>query len=172
VDEKSRMSARLFAETAQVCTRMNDERFRAAIRRAVVTDAEEIARLSEQFGHPVAVQDLRLRIAMLRAMAGQYLAVAARPGHGLLGWIQVERRLILAGGERAEIVGLVVDAATRRCGVGRLLVNAAQEWARTLGIVAINVRSNVARDVSHHFYLGLGYSRFKTQHVYAKSMPD
>jgi GNAT superfamily N-acetyltransferase len=151
---------------------MNDERFRAAIRRAEVTDAEEIARLSEQFGHPVAVQDLRLRITMLSAMASQYLGVAAGPGHGLSGWIQVERRLILAGGDRAEIVGLIVDAAARRCGVGRLLVNAAQEWARTQGIVGVIVRSNVARDVSHQFYLGLGYSLFKTQHVYAKSLPN
>jgi GNAT superfamily N-acetyltransferase len=153
-------------------TMINEKRSRVAIRTAVETDAEEIARLSEQFGHPVAVQDLRLKIAMLSPMASQYLAVAAGAGHELAGWIHAERRLAVAGGERVEIVGLVVDAAVRRCGVGRLLVNAAQEWARTSGIADIIVRSNVARDVSHQFYLGLGYSRFKTQHVYTKSLPD
>jgi GNAT superfamily N-acetyltransferase len=140
----------------------------AHVRRARVADAEQIARLLVQFGHPVALHDLRLRIEALLATASQYVAVAQGQGLELSGWIQMERRLVLAAGDRAEIVGLVVDAAARRCGIGRLLVNAAQEWARTQGVAEIIVRSNVARDVSHQFYLGLGYSRLKTQHVYSK----
>jgi GNAT superfamily N-acetyltransferase len=64
----------------------------------------------------------------------------------------------------------VVDAAARRCGIGTLLVDAAQQWARAAGLSEIIVRSNVVRDASHVFYLALGYRRLKTQHVYAKSL--
>jgi len=92
-----------------------------SIRRAAVADAAEIARLSEQFGHPVAIAELPARIAKLDEMPSQHLVVAAVSGGKLLGWIQVEHRLVLAAGERAEIVGLVVDAAARRRGVGTLL---------------------------------------------------
>jgi GNAT superfamily N-acetyltransferase len=140
------------------------------IRRAAVSDAADIARLSVQFGHPVLVTEVVARIAALAEMPSQFLAVAEVSAAGLLGWIQVERRLVLAAGARAEIVGLVVDASARRRGVATLLANAAQLWAGDADVAQIVVRSNVARDASHAFYLALGYSRIKTQHVYAKSV--
>jgi GNAT superfamily N-acetyltransferase len=151
---------------------MSNERVSAAyVRRAAVTDAAEIARLAAQFGYPVLETELRTRIEALAAMPSQYLAVAQGPGANLVGWIQAERRLVVATGERAEIVGLVVDAAVRRCGAGTLLVNAAQQWARAAKLAGIIVRSNVARDGAHVFYLSHGFSRVKTQHVYAKALP-
>jgi GNAT superfamily N-acetyltransferase len=141
------------------------------IRRAAVADAAEIARLSAQFGHAVPVRDARARIAVLDAMPSQQLVVAEDPGIRLLGWIQVERRLVLTAGERVEIIGLVVDAVARRRGVGTLLVNAVQQWALAENLAEIVVRSNVVRDASHEFYLASGFSRVKTQHIYAKSLP-
>jgi len=150
-----------------------NEQFPAvSIRRAAVADVAEIARLSEQFGHPVRVPELLARIAKLDEMPSQHLVVAAVPGGKLLGWIQVEHRLVLAAGERAEIVGLVVDATARRRGVGTLLANAAQQWARAAKLEQIVVRSNVVRDASHVFYLALGYDRAKTQHIYVRSLLD
>jgi ribosomal protein S18 acetylase RimI-like enzyme len=143
----------------------------ASVRRAAISDAAEIARLSAQFGHPARVPDLAARIAVLHEMPSQYLAVAEVPDATLLGWIQVERRLVLVTGDRAEIVGLVVDAAARRCGVGTLLANAAQQWAHAAKLGQMVVRSNVVRDASHEFYVALGYSRAKTQHIYVKSLP-
>jgi hypothetical protein len=54
--------------------------------------------------------------------------------------------------------------------VGTLLVNAVQEWALAANLGQIVVRSNVVRDASHVFYLARGFSRVKTQHIYAKSL--
>jgi GNAT superfamily N-acetyltransferase len=142
------------------------------VRRAAVADAAEIARLSAQFGHPILVNDIRARVAVLDAMPSQQLMVAEDPGIRLLGWIQAERRLVLTAGERVEIIGLVVDTSARRRGVGTLLVNAVQQWTLAENLGAIVVRSNVVRDASHEFYLASGFSRVKTQHIYAKSLPD
>jgi GNAT superfamily N-acetyltransferase len=149
---------------------VNESSVAACIRRAAPADAAEIARLAAQFGHPVSAAELRARIAALAAMPTQYLAVAQHSSDTISGWIQAQSRLVLTSGERAEIIGLVVDAAARRLGVGTLLVEAAQQWARDAGVAEIIVRSNVVRDASHVFYLALGYSRLKTQHVYAKTL--
>jgi GNAT superfamily N-acetyltransferase len=140
------------------------------VRRATVADGAEIARVAAQFGHPVLLRDLCVRIAALEGLAAQQLMVAEDPGGRLLGWIQVERRLSVTAGERAEIVGLVVDAAARRRGIGTLLVNAAQQWAHAAHLGEIVVRSNVVRDASHEFYLARGFSRVKTQHIYGKTL--
>jgi GNAT superfamily N-acetyltransferase len=143
----------------------------AHIRRATATDAAEIARLGAQFAKPVEVSRLYARIAELQSLPAYYLAVAEASAASLLGWIQVERRVIVAEArERAEIMGLVVDATARRRGIGTLLVNAAQQWALAASLPQLLVRSNVVRDASHAFYAGLGFSRVKTQHVYAKSL--
>jgi GNAT superfamily N-acetyltransferase len=150
---------------------MANEKFSVAcVRRAVVTDATQIARLAVQFGHPVIAAELRERIAAQGALPSQYLAVAQDSSTNLVGWIQAVRGLVLIAGERAEIIGLVVDAAARRCGVGSLLLKAAQQWAYAAGVAEIMVRSNVQRDSAHIFYLALGYNRLKTQHVYAKTL--
>ncbi len=87
-----------------------------------------------------------------------------------MGWVHVEHRSSLEVGERAELMGLVVDATGRRTGLGRLLVGEAERWARARGLRQVVVRSNVAREPSHPFYDAIGYSRSKTQHVYVKTL--
>jgi GNAT superfamily N-acetyltransferase len=141
------------------------------VRRATTADAAEIARLGAQFAHPAPPAEISACIRDLRAQPAYLLAVAEESPAQLLGWIQVERRVIVAEArERAEIMGLVVDAAARRRGVGTLLVTAAQQWARDQLLGEILVRSNVVRDASHRFYVELGFSRVKTSHVYAKTL--
>ena len=73
-------------------------------------------------------------------------------------------------GDKAEVVGLVVDADARRAGAGRRLVAAAEDWARAQGMGELFLRSNVVRPEAHAFYPALGFERSKTQHVYRKAL--
>jgi GNAT superfamily N-acetyltransferase len=139
------------------------------IRRAQIGDAAEMARLSAQLGYPLSPAEMTRRLAKLLANERHHVAIAAR-GERVLGWMHVEHRSTLEGGERAELMGLVVDASTRREGLGRELVGAAERWAESRGLPSLTVRSNVARELSHPFYEALGYSRDKTQHVYGKAL--
>jgi GNAT superfamily N-acetyltransferase len=139
------------------------------IRGATLDDAADIARLCGELGYPAAAQDMHARLALLLPQATQFIAVAERE-HALYGWIAAERRVLLEYGERAEIVGLVVDARARRTGVGQALVAAAERWACGQGLREIAVRSNIARIESHPFYKRLGFVRRKTQHNYAKPL--
>jgi len=139
------------------------------IRRAQLDDAAELARLAEQLGYPMSAAEMALRLAALLEDERHHVAVAPSGG-SILGWMHVEHRTSLEGGDRAELMGLVVDSAARRGGLGRMLVKAAEEWAAARGLAVLTVRSNVAREQSHPFYEALGYSRAKTQHVYRKDL--
>ena len=141
----------------------------AELRRATLTDAAEMTRLSAQLGYPLAPAEMARRLTVLLPNERHCVAVAAS-GERLLGWMHVEHRFSLEGGDRAELMGLVVDASARRGGVGRALVTAAERWALSRSLTALTVRSNAARELSHPFYEALGYSREKTQHVYRKAL--
>jgi len=140
-----------------------------APRPARVVDAGEIARLAGELGYPVDAATMAARLEALAADPRQCVYVIDREG-ALAGWIAVERRLSLEGGERVEITGLVVDSTVRRGGVGRSLAAAAEAWAREQGVNLVLVRSNVQRRASHPFYEGLGYVRKKSQHVYTRHL--
>ncbi|HEX5049905.1 MAG TPA: GNAT family N-acetyltransferase [Gammaproteobacteria bacterium] len=139
----------------------------AEIRRARLDDAPEIARLSGELGYPVSVDEITQRLAVLLRDERHHVAVVGA-GERLLAWMHVEQRASLERGERAELMGLIVDTSARRHGWGRKLVDVAERWARERGLGSITVRSNVARDGAHPFYERLGYARRKTQHVYTK----
>lgn len=142
----------------------------SAPRPARLADAAELARLAGQLGYPVDAVAMAARLESLLADPRQWVHVM--DGGGCLGgWITAERRLSLESGARVEITGLVVDAVMRRSGVGRVLLTAAENWAIGQCIDTVTVRSNVAREASHAFYLRQGYLRQKTQHVYRKLLP-
>ena len=141
------------------------------LRRARLSDAAEMARLAGQLGYPMTVAEMAQRLDVLLPNERHCIVVAAN-GERLLGRVHVEHRSSIEAGDRAEIMGLVVDSSARRRGLGRELVERAEAWAVARGLAALTVRSNAARDLSHPFYEALGYSRDKTQHVYSKTLKD
>lgn len=141
-------------------------------------DAAEIARLAQLLGYPSGAQAMQDRLDELLTRPDQWIAVAAptpAPDRGvegarLGGWVHVARHITLESGEFAEILGLIVDPAARRAGVGRALVAEAERWACVHQLGRLTVRSNVLRGESHTFYPALGFPRSKSQHVYSKSL--
>jgi N-acetylglutamate synthase-like GNAT family acetyltransferase len=142
----------------------------SAIRAARAADAAEIARLSAQLGYPATVEVFAGRLQRLLDSPAHAVLVAAEADGHLAGLVALERRITLELGERVEIVALVVDAAARRTGVGRVLVAAAEQCARATGVAEIFLRSNILRPEAHPFYADLGYTRTKTQHAYLKRL--
>ena len=140
-----------------------------ALRSARIEDAAEIARLSTELDYPASAAEMTPRLRAVLDDPKRHV-VAAAADNGLLGWIGLERRLCLEGGERAEIVGLVVDARSRRAGVGATLAQRAERWARELGYDQLVARSNAARIESHPFHEKHGYVRKKTSHLYSKPL--
>jgi GNAT superfamily N-acetyltransferase len=141
-----------------------------AVRPASHDDAPELARLAAELGYPMPTDEMRRRLGALLSSDRHHVAVVEGEPPRLLGFVHVEHRTSLEGGDRAELMGLVVDARARRQGLGRRLLAAAEEWAGQRALAALTVRSNVARTSSHPFYAAQGYALSKTQHVYSRAI--
>lgn len=138
------------------------------LRNADATDADRLAKLSEELGYPVDSEVIRRRLERLLARAEHIVLVAELPTEEVVGWIHAAEHDILEVGRFCEILGLVVAADQRGEGVGRRLVEHVEGWATGRELRHVSVRSNVARPESHPFYERIGYARVKTQHVYRK----
>jgi len=141
----------------------------SALRSAAPADAPAIAALSGTLGYPARPDEVAGRLGRILARSDHVVLVCVDGGR-LVGWIHAAELDVLEYGTRCDILGLVVDAACRRAGVGRRLVGAVEEWASARGLEQMAVRSNVARSESHPFYERLGYVRAKTQHAYRKRL--
>lgn len=142
----------------------------AIIRRARKEDAAAIAGLAGQLGYPSTQQEIEKRLERVLPASGHALFVAEMPGGGIGGWLHVFGYNVVESDTRAEVAGLVVDANARGTGIGRLLMQSAEDWARQQGYTSVNLRSNIVRHEAHKFYQRLGYTIPKTQHTFRKDL--
>lgn len=132
-----------------------------AIRKARLDDAAEVAALLVELGYPDnSPDDVRRRLAMWAQEAAGVVLVAE--GGGLVvGAVAVAAIPYLEReGRWGRIVALVVAAGRRGQGIGRRLVEAAEEAAGDLGCVTMEVTSARGRTESHPFYRSLGYEEW------------
>jgi GNAT superfamily N-acetyltransferase len=138
------------------------------IRPARAEDAERIAVLCGQLGYPASHEQVRCRLDQIQQDDEQAVYVAQRPDGRMIGWVQIFVRHLLVVARHAELGGLVVDEDHRDGGVGRLLMEQAERWAREKKCESVYVRSNVVRERAHRFYERLGYANVKTSLTFHK----
>jgi len=136
------------------------------VRVARAADAPALASLAAELGYPTPAGEMLGRLEELIADTSQSVLVAE--DHEVVGWLHVALALSLESGRRAEILGLVVTRTERAKGIGKLLVDGAEEWAAGKGATRIRVRTNVVRDDARRFYARCGYTTSKRQEVFDK----
>lgn len=140
-----------------------------AVRPIESEDADAAARLSGVLGYPVDTRTMGARIARLTGSHDHGVFVACA-GEDVIGWIHVSAVEHMQSEPRAEIGGLVVADEWRSQGVGARLVARAETWARDAGFAELLVRSQIAREAAHRFYLREGFTRTKTSAVFSKAL--
>lgn len=126
-------------------------------------DYEAMAALAGQLGYPSTGPDVGRRLEEMRR-SDQYAVYVAELASGRIGgWIGVYvfRAVELDG--FVEISGLIVDETIRSRGIGKMLLDAAEGWAREHGYEGMSVRSNTKRERAHTFYRRNGFRGEKTQ---------
>lgn len=129
------------------------------MRTPVSADAERVAVLLHQLGHP------ENDVAAVQARLGEWAAdptaavlVAERDGC-VVGVVGVATLPYLErDGRWGRVVAIVTDAEHRGQGIGQALMRAAEQVARAFGCVRMEVTSANRRVDAHAFYRGLGYS--------------
>jgi GNAT superfamily N-acetyltransferase len=129
-----------------------------SIRKARLDDAAQVAALLVELGYPDnSVDDVRRRLAMWAKETAGIVLVAERDGQ-VVGTVAVTAIPYLEReGRWGRIVALVTAAGCRGQGIGRRLVEAAEEAAGDLGCITMEVTSARGRTESHPFYRSLGY---------------
>ena len=139
------------------------------IRPARQDDAADIARLTLQLGYDVEATGLAQRLSRVLASPDQAVLVADLDG-AVVGWVHTMTWEYLEAEAFVVIGGLVVDASRRKGGIGRALMQAAEEWARARGHSVVRLWSSLTRTEAHRFYERIGYSNIKTQYSFVKAL--
>ena len=132
-------------------------------------DLAPVAGLSAELGYPVETRELAARWENLAASGEDAVFVAELSGD-VAGWVHVGPARALTHPPGSEIKGLVVRRDSRRRGIGRLLLRAAEEWSRARGDATVRLRTRTTREEAHRFYEACGYAPKKTQHVFVKEL--
>jgi GNAT superfamily N-acetyltransferase len=138
------------------------------IREARNEDAQQLTGLTEQLGYRVDSSLVARQLKPLLRDPDHEIFVSELDGT-LVGWVHVYRSPLFYG-SFAEIGGLVVDESFRGQGLGRALMEKAEEWARSKGIPEIRLRSGGHRKEAHIFYERIGYEQIKQQKVFSKTL--
>jgi GNAT superfamily N-acetyltransferase len=130
------------------------------IREATEGDVEALAPLFSVLGYETSPAVLRERLARLRSAdpAGRVLAAFDGAGRAI-GFLTLHQTPVL---HRPTAVGritaLAVDPAAQGRGVGRRLVEAAEQVCRDAGLARIEVTSGLSHTPAYDFYRHLGYA--------------
>jgi GNAT superfamily N-acetyltransferase len=135
-----------------------------------LADAGAVAALATQLGYPSTEAEIRRRYEWIERDDDSRLLVAEHHDGRVVGWIHAQKTCMLEADPRTEIWGLVVDETARGRGVGRRLLEAAEQWAREQGLTVVTLRSNSLREAARAFYEHLGYTITKNQNAFRKTL--
>jgi GNAT superfamily N-acetyltransferase len=128
------------------------------IRNAKPSDAPRLAELINYLGHEIDEKTVRKNLKTLKK-SGE-LPLVAIVGKEIVGVCGVHRTpTVHRPAPVGRISTLVVAKDAQRHGIGRMLVEAAEQWCRKAGCQIIEVTSNDRRAEAHAFYRHLGYER-------------
>ncbi len=128
------------------------------IRDAKPSDAPRLTELIHELGHEIAEKQVRKNLSALKK-SGEMPLVATLDKE-IVGMCGVGRRVVIhRPAPLGRITALVVAKDAQRHGIGRKLVEAAEEWMRKRGCQLVEVTSNDRRTAAHAFYRHLGYER-------------
>ena len=133
-------------------------------------DVPGIFRLCHELGYEPHQMGFGDRIADIIKRPGNAVFVAADAEDALVGFSHVFIRYAIEIKPFAQIQALVVDKAARRHGAARLLMGAAEEWARAEGIHGLSLYCSSHRDAAHDFYSAQGFDAVITATRFNKNL--
>lgn len=137
------------------------------IRDAKPADAPRLVELIRFLGHEIDEKSVRRNLSALKKTGETPLvATLGKEVVGLCG--VAAQAMIHREAPIGRISPLVVDEKAQGHGIGRLLVEAAEQWCRERGCKLVEVTSNDRRTAAHAFYRHMGYER--TSMRFAKTL--
>jgi GNAT superfamily N-acetyltransferase len=130
------------------------------IRDAKPQDVEELTSLMTDLGYPATIEEFRIRMANISAHP-DYRTIVAVLDDEIVGMAGLSKNIFYEmNGNYMRILAFVVKQSARKLGIGKILIDASEEWAREQGLhtVVISSGNRAERDAAHAFYQKMGYA--------------
>ena len=139
------------------------------VRPVTVDDAAEICQICcEDLGYQCDKILVTERINQLE-LEREAVFVAEIDG-AVVGFVHVEKYNTLYFEMMANILGLAVSSKYRKKGIGRALLERAEQWAMENDISLMRLNSGKKRSDAHKFYRHLEYGQEKEQYRFIKRL--
>lgn len=133
------------------------------IREAVPSDAEVISELNNsQMGYTFSTEETYEKLRGILECKKDKVFVAVIEGN-VVGYIHANDYNLLYYPHMKNIMGIAVDEKFKRQGIGRMLIEAVEVWAKDTGAAGIRLVSGTTRTDAHNFYKNCGFSGDKEQ---------
>ena len=141
------------------------------VRKAEKKDFKQVAALCEQLGYHYPMKSIKKKFRKVSKSKNEALLVACE-GKSVLGWTHISIYNMIYYQKLGNILGLIVDQNARGKGAGKLLMAAAEKWAKKKGCAGVIVNSAESRKDAHTFYEKIGYRLVKRQERYYKEVVE
>lgn len=92
----------------------------------------------------------------------------AKVADKIVGYIHANNHDLLYAPHLKNIMGIAVSADFRGKGIGNMLLNEVEDWARDTGAKGVRLVSGATRTGAHAFYSACGYTLKKEQKNFIK----
>ncbi len=127
------------------------------VRKASLNDAEAINLLNiVSLGYDYPLEKAKLALERVLALDG-HIVFVAEANEKVLGYVHAQDYSTLYADNMKNILGIAVDPAAQNMGIGKMLLEAAESWAKNEGSSGIRLTSGEKRAAAHKFYEKAGY---------------
>jgi GNAT superfamily N-acetyltransferase len=122
-------------------------------------DAADLARLVRELGYEATTETMRGRLEAI-AEAGRAATFVAESGGVVVGFVGLRlERSYEYDDPHVRVTALAVDEGHRHEGIGGVLLERAEAWARERGALLMFLTSGAQRTEAHAFYESHGWTR-------------
>jgi GNAT superfamily N-acetyltransferase len=137
------------------------------VRKIKLTDYKDIYLLNQELGYLLPIEKVKKRISFITENTEDTILVAEQDNE-VIGYIHGSPYELLYLDSLVDILGFVVKEKFRNTGIGSLLINNLENWARENGYSGIRLVSGYERLNAHKFYQSHGYINRKDQKNFIK----
>ncbi len=137
------------------------------IRNAQLSDAEAIAQLINQLGYPTSAAQMKKRLESI-AQEKKYRTLVAVNNQLVVGVLGMSINLFWEqDGSYVRVQVLVASESHRGQGIGKLLMQNCEAWAKEINATAIylNCGNRAERERAHLFYKQIGFAHKSSGYV-------
>lgn len=140
------------------------------IRQANAEDIQGIALLNqEELNYDYPLIDAEAQLIKILSSPNNQVFVAETDNH-IVGYVQASEYIATYFPPAVNIMGLAVSKKAQGMGVGRALMQQAENWAKDINATCIRLSSGEERTAAHQFYQKIGYKKIKNHATFKKML--